>query len=471
MSDPKSEIEAKPVEQASVPASELPVKRPAEEPLPTDIEPPKKKFVRIKTRAFILQLSYMGTHFSGSQINPRVRTVEGELYAAIEAAGVAEGKTRKEIGLTRGSRTDKGVSAAIATFSAFLSEYPDLEARIRAHLPPDINLVTARRTVPSFNAKNFCTSRHYQYLMPAALLRAQDKYAEKKAWFEAELQKLEDAGELEKLPGLARDGGQFLLRHLASADRTDVIGTLNELANACFCTKTRSYHNFTAKGAKARKNMASNRRVIRRVELHPLETLSGSEGRTMEVSRVEIHGDSFLMWQIRRMMATLVLVARGQAPPAFVNLALLTSEQVTTPTAPGCFLMLRRPEFSWFNKRFPKHAAIISESDMAAADVYCKDHIEPDIVNSALTSEAVEEFEAWLDEECEHDFYDIALTAIKHQIVLAEELAVKRAEWAAKEEAKKAEKAKLEAEKAAKEAEEAATEAAPAEDAPEVENE
>ncbi|MDQ4137625.1 MAG: tRNA pseudouridine(38-40) synthase TruA, partial [Actinomycetota bacterium] len=81
-----------------------------------------------------LDVAYDGTHFSGWTRQPELRTVQGELEAAIERI------TGAEVAVTVAGRTDAGVhaTAQVASFEHD-RELPDrLAERLNAVLPRDV---------------------------------------------------------------------------------------------------------------------------------------------------------------------------------------------------------------------------------------------------------------------------------------------------------------------------------------------
>ena len=75
--------------------------------------------------------------------------------------------------------------------------------------------------------------------------------------------------------------------------------------------------------------------------------------------RVTVRGDSFMLYQIRKMVATAVAVALGHYPPELIPASLTRPARVVTPIAPPSTLYLRDAEFVPFakNKRAAAPAA------------------------------------------------------------------------------------------------------------------
>ena len=73
--------------------------------------------------------------------------------------------------------------------------------------------------------------------------------------------------------------------------------------------------------------------------------------------RVTVRGDSFMLYQIRKMVATAVAVALGHYPPELIPASLARPARVVTPIAPPSTLYLRDAEFVPFAKNKSKRAA------------------------------------------------------------------------------------------------------------------
>jgi tRNA pseudouridine38-40 synthase len=105
-------------------------------------------------------VEYDGTEFSGWQIQPGKRTVQGELQNFIEIY------TRQEIKLLGSGRTDSGVHALgqVCSFSTNTDFPPEeLIYRLNQMLPRDIGIRQLSRTNPGFDPRRRATMRNYRY--------------------------------------------------------------------------------------------------------------------------------------------------------------------------------------------------------------------------------------------------------------------------------------------------------------------
>jgi tRNA pseudouridine38-40 synthase len=107
-----------------------------------------------------LVLSYDGTDFHGWQVQPGLRTVQGELAAAIEHV------TGERV-LPQGSgRTDAGVHALAQVASVALqSPIPpaNLLRALNRALPPSIRAAEATHAPSGFHARRSATGKQYEY--------------------------------------------------------------------------------------------------------------------------------------------------------------------------------------------------------------------------------------------------------------------------------------------------------------------
>ncbi len=108
-----------------------------------------------------LTLEYDGTNFSGWQIQPHRRTVQGEICRVLRDLSAGEVK------VTGAGRTDAGAHAAgqVAGVSMETNHHtPTLRKAISAKLPSDIVLKDISPVAASFNARYGARSKTYRYI-------------------------------------------------------------------------------------------------------------------------------------------------------------------------------------------------------------------------------------------------------------------------------------------------------------------
>lgn len=124
-----------------------------------------------ETRTWTVRLGieFDGTAFHGWQVQPRDRTVQGEIERALRRL------TGAEVRIAGAGRTDSGCHAAGQVASATLRTRltPErLRMALNALLPGDVRIVEAAETDPKFHARFRASRRAYRYLIvpqPSAL--------------------------------------------------------------------------------------------------------------------------------------------------------------------------------------------------------------------------------------------------------------------------------------------------------------
>ena len=201
----------------------------------------------------------------------------------------------------------------VAAAKLFLPE--DLVAKTNKLLPDNMRVMDIFRVRNGFNPRAAATSRVYDYLLPWRILRGDDEAASG----EARLARFREL--LKRFEG------------------------------------TQNYHNYTA--GKGPNEMSSRRYMISVTASEPFRA-EDDDGTGEELVRVRLHGQSFLLHQIRKMIGMCVLVMRGTMPDAAMVKS-LTTEACRLPIAPGLPLALRRIEYKEFVKHRPQAAGIYKE--------------------------------------------------------------------------------------------------------------
>lgn len=115
-------------------------------------------------RRVAVRFAYLGEGFSGSQIQPGARTVEGEMRVALDKVC---GLDDSDLDLRIASRTDKGVNA-LGNVAVFRTGIEDPETLLRAlNAVSDGVFYTAFAEVDEdFNPRH-ASSREYRYVLPS----------------------------------------------------------------------------------------------------------------------------------------------------------------------------------------------------------------------------------------------------------------------------------------------------------------
>ncbi|MCX8473127.1 MAG: tRNA pseudouridine(38-40) synthase TruA [Sediminibacterium sp.] len=108
---------------------------------------------------YLIELTYIGTHFAGFQTQKNAHSIQDELTKALKII------TNTDIILTGSSRTDSGVHAK-QNFFHFDSEYHFTEKHIyklNAIISPDISCKRISGVAPTFHCRFDATARRYVY--------------------------------------------------------------------------------------------------------------------------------------------------------------------------------------------------------------------------------------------------------------------------------------------------------------------
>ncbi len=131
---------------------------------------------RLPKRKVAVYFGYCGIGYSGLQINPGVKTIEGDIFdtfCSLGAVSEDNAVNPTKVGLQRAARTDRGVHAAGNLMSLKLILEPpgiagpdELVARINEKLPEYVRIWGLTRVQNGFDARTSCDSRMYEYLLP-----------------------------------------------------------------------------------------------------------------------------------------------------------------------------------------------------------------------------------------------------------------------------------------------------------------
>jgi tRNA pseudouridine38-40 synthase len=106
-----------------------------------------------------ITVEYDGTDFSGWQVQPGCRTVQGEFESALEKL------TGRRIAVTGAGRTDAGVHAAgqVVHMDILDSERDRMESGLDSILPDDLSILCIEEVALGFHARFHAVSRTYVY--------------------------------------------------------------------------------------------------------------------------------------------------------------------------------------------------------------------------------------------------------------------------------------------------------------------
>ncbi|CAI4063035.1 hypothetical protein SUVZ_07G1830 [Saccharomyces uvarum] len=312
-------------------------------------------------------IGYRGGGYYGMQYNPPHKTIEGEILAKLfDVGAISEhnSSSPKKNSFMAAARTDKGVHAVANLLSLKISLQEDTVARLNAALPPEIRVWGIQPTNKNFNARSACDSRWYEYLVPDFMLVGPPQgsalhqnvggwYCDdgsQDVWdaFRGQVRDRFSADELCRLQDTAQrpDEDDPLTRDYVGLLSTALGGyrppraKLHALEAAMQqFVGTHNFHNFTTGKLAAD---PSAKRYIKEVVVTPAAP---------QWTSVRIHGQSFMLHQIRRMVALAALVVRCQLPPSIVRDHLAAATRKHIPRAPAAGLLLEGPVFAQYNSK------------------------------------------------------------------------------------------------------------------------
>lgn len=341
-------------------------------------------------------IGYCGTGYNGMQIqnNPDVKTIEADLFHAFVKAGAISMENSSDIkknGFMRAARTDKGVHAAGNVVSCkLIIEDPDIVQKINDNLPEQIRVWGIERTNKAFDCRKMCSSRVYEYLLPTysflppkpgSLLSKQLKEAEEanpgfyrndeegKNWWDETMKETsalrkelgleadlkpdyeEERSKLYDESGNITDYGKKVKQvkqletkrrrsYNVSKERLDLFREAMSQYHG-----SHNFHNYTI--GKHFKD-PSARRFMKGTSVSEPFSIDGTEW----VS-IKIHGQSFMLHQIRKMIAMAVLLVRTGCPITRIQ-ETFSSTNINIPKAPALGLLLESPVYETYNGQLEK---------------------------------------------------------------------------------------------------------------------
>lgn len=239
-----------------------------------------------------LGVEYDGTHFCGWQAQPGLKTVQGELQAALSHVADAP------IELICGGRTDAGVHAAgqVVHFDTAVRRSARAWALgANAHLPRQLSVAWATPVPDFFHARFSALRRHYRYTFFNRATRSA----------------------------------------LHGATSTWVAQPLDVAAMQAGADHLIGEHDFSA----FRAAECQSRSPVRRIDSLTVQ-------RDGPFVHIDISANAFLHHMVRNIAGLLVEVGRGERPPAQVaELLAGRDRRLNAPTAPPQGLCLRRIDY------------------------------------------------------------------------------------------------------------------------------
>ncbi|KAK9868395.1 hypothetical protein WJX84_008447 [Apatococcus fuscideae] len=306
-----------------------------------------------------MYIGYVGTGFSGLQVQPDQPdsiTVESVLQAALTKAELisqSNSVSLTKVGWSRSSRTDKGVHSICTIISfkmelsleaaaSFGDEGLKVAARTNEFLPEQVRVFAVHSANRSFNARSYCVQRTYHYYMPASVLGLQGNGCREDDQVLSRLRACLKTFEgsrafhnytkrrLYRLPVRPPKPAQAA----GDSDNTPIGASAVVPSSQDQRALQFSYQDDWGPGDKLG---SAHYRIIR--EVAASDILQLTPGGTPCI-RLTFCANSFVLHQIRHMVATAAAVALGSIPMEFVEASLSPCCRTITPISPPQTLVL-----------------------------------------------------------------------------------------------------------------------------------
>ncbi|CCD25476.1 pseudouridine synthase PUS1 NDAI_0F01570 [Naumovozyma dairenensis CBS 421] len=395
---------------------------------------PKEK--RLPKRKVAVMIGYCGTGYHGMQYNPPNPTIEATLFKAFVDAGAiskANSNDLKKNGFMRSARTDKGVHAGGNLISLkMIIEDPEIKSKINEQLPEGVRVWDIERVNKAFDCRKMCSSRWYEYLLPTYSLIGPkpgsilyndieesrielpgvlDDDMESKTFWENLQKEIDETFTPEEIEAIKSytpppkdefldSEGLYLkvkkYKQLENAHRRKYRISQEKL------TKFRSsmeqylgahnFHNFTL--GKEFKDPSAIRFMK---EIKVSDPFVIGDAKTEWVS-IKIHGQSFMLHQIRKMISMATLVTRCGSPVDRINQA-YGVQKLNIPKAPALGLLLEAPVFEGYNTRLEKfgYKAIDFSKYQDEIDAFKMKHIYDKIYKEEVDENVFNAFFSYID--------------------------------------------------------------------------
>ena len=328
---------------------------------------------KVPKRKLAALIGFLGSKYSGFQVNPATRTLQAEFELALFRSGILSATNfghPAKCGWSNSARTDKGVHAAsqVCSFKGEMicwndqiSQDEQLEKMrqiVNSNLPSDIQVLDIKRTTRSFCSRTARDKVRYQYMVPSFLLMPPDEI--KRAFADVKVEEfdrndpeknLDDVVKLEMLQS-KRD---FLADYRVTDEQVEKLRRSLKVFEG-----TKSFHNYTRKLSSS--DASTSRFIMKFASLDPVimpgsANEDGSKSPDSQWVPVQITGQSFLLNQIRKMVSAAVDLARGAVTYEQIERSFSRQNLVKVDVAPAQGLFLDRSSFKMYNEHKVKNAA------------------------------------------------------------------------------------------------------------------
>ncbi|KAH7590035.1 tRNA pseudouridine synthase [Nakaseomyces glabratus] len=391
---------------------------------------------RLPKRKVAVMIGYCGTGYHGMQYNPPNPTIEAALFKAFVDAGAiskANSNDLKKNNFMRAARTDKGVHAGGNLISLkMIIEDPEIMDKINANLPEGIRIWDIERVNKAFDCRKMCSSRWYEYLLPTYSLIGpkpgtilyndiessktelpgvlDEDLESKEFWenFEAAAKKEFTPEEIAAIkdysppPREEFDDQEELYQKVKQWKLLENTHRRQYRISAMKLNKFRAamnqylgahnFHNFTL--GKEFKDPSAIR-FMKEIKVSDPFVIGDAKA---EWVSIKIHGQSFMLHQIRKMISMATLIARCGTPVERISQA-FGPQKINIPKAPALGLLLEAPVFESYNKRLEKfgYKPIDFSKYQEKVDAFKMKHIYDKIYAEEVSDNVFNAFFSYID--------------------------------------------------------------------------
>ncbi|CAG8464693.1 11323_t:CDS:2 [Ambispora leptoticha] len=288
-----------------------------------------------------------------------------------------------------------------------ITDIPNVVEKINENLPDQIQMWGYAKVVKTFHSKTLCDSRIYEYLIPSYVFmhsspsslstpNTQPILTAEGYTLKKETERLVSPGET---PLISQDSTivHISLEDIPVATAEEMIekrkyrippDTLETVRQGFRIYEgTHNYHNYTI--GRSAKDKSCFRYIIK-FEVSDPKIIQNTEWLSLKV-----HGQSFMLHQIRKMVSMIVLVVRSGTPLSLVEKT-FDLDKINIPKAPALGLLLEQPVFNSYNKKAKE-----KEKDLVSFELYKEkiDKFKDEFIYSKIFAEEIEEntFQNWLN--------------------------------------------------------------------------
>lgn len=264
---------------------------------------PNVKYMRPTSPSYLIRVQYLGFRYSGWQVQPGQRTIEGMITKTLKF--VLQGEHFKTLGA---GRTDAKVSALDMAFELFVENaIDDTKAFLilfNKNLPPDIRTLSIHPVPEKFNIIKDAKKKEYMYLF-----------------------------------SFGKKNHPFCAPFLANIQENLDIDAMEKAAQSY-----EGIHDFSAYTVKENRKIPMQR-TITSCKLKENTVLTANFFPKKSYA-LHVEGAGFIRYQIRMIMGALIQLGRGKLTRPDIETSLQENNTVQlTYIAPGSGLLLHQLEF------------------------------------------------------------------------------------------------------------------------------